>query len=235
MDRRKKLGEILVEAGVIKPRQLAEALEDQKRYGGKLGTILLERRYISEKQYFNALTAQLGVPAIDFTRSTVPEKVAKLIPQELAERHNVFPVAQKITPKGKVIVLAMADPTDVTVQDEITFTTGFKVEPALALESTIKYVIRDYYFHQQGKGSYRLEHDMDIGPGAAEQEESTFQIENAKVSEPYEPEIISPPEDKDQAEEKPKLTRELRALLKLLAKKGLINSKEYLDTFKETE
>jgi len=62
--KRKKLGEILIEAGVITPEQLGGALEDQKRYGGKLGTILLERHLITEDEYIRALTTQLQLPAV---------------------------------------------------------------------------------------------------------------------------------------------------------------------------
>jgi len=237
--KRRKLGEILQKAGVITPQQLAEALEDQKRYGGKLGTILLERRMISEKQYFQALTSQLRIPAVDFTKSTVPEEVIKYITQELAEKHTVFPVAVKRTPQGNVLVLAMADPTNVEVQDEIRFTTGCKVEPALALESTLQYVIRDYYFHQEGRGSYQLERDFGLG-GEDSGQETFYHIEQARVSEPDEPELLTSTEGKEpEVEElsgdKPKLSRELKALLKLLAQKGIITPKEYREAFKETK
>jgi len=236
--KRKKLGEILLEAGAITPQQLAEALEDQGKYGGKLGAILLERRFITERAYFLALSSQLRIPAVDFSRSTIPENVIHVIPQELAEKHCVFPVALKRTPAGKVLVLAMADPTNVEIQDHVRFSTGFKVEPALALESTIRYVNRDYWYHHNGQGSYRLDADLDvggigIGGGATERpEERPNGLMNARAAEPVMPTIIAPESDD---EDRPQLTRELRALLKLLAKKGIISPREYLEAFKETK
>jgi len=238
--KRKKLGEILLEARAITPQQLAEALDDQAKYGGKLGAILLERRFITERAYFQALSAQLRIPAVDFSRSTIPENVIKVIPQELAEKHVVFPVALKRSPQGKVLVLAMADPTNVEVQDHIRFSTGYKVEPALALESTIRYVIRDYWFHQDGQGPYRLNNDIEIGDGAgAPPSAPAGEIQNGVVIESRDSSPAMPsatiPVAESEDEDRPNLSRELRALLKLLAKKGVISPREYLEAFKETK
>jgi type IV pilus assembly protein PilB len=231
--KRKKLGEILLEAKAITPMQLAEALEDQVKYGGKLGTILLSRRFITEQAFFWALSSQLRIPAVDFTRSTIPESVIKIIPHELAERACIFPVALKLTPQGKVLVLAMADPTNVEVQDEVRFTTGYKVEPALALETALHYVIRDYYFHRDGKGDYRMEVESEIG-GDTRDEGVPDGFEHSRMNVPEEPEIMAPTEELAE-EDRPQLSRELRALLKLLAKKGIISPREYLEAFKETK
>ncbi len=238
MDKKKKLGELLLDAGVITREQLNEALEDQKRYGGKLGTILLDRRFISEKDFFKALTSQLQIPAFDFSRSTIPESVIKLVPMEISEKYSVFPVAIKNTPQGRVLVLAMADPTNVGVQDEIRFSIGYKVEPALALESTIRYVIREYFYHQNAVGDYRMQKDIGVGP--EEENGPQIPIEHSRIGSPHEPTLAASSEneeeqDYDKSQDKPQLTRELKALLRLLAKKGLINPKEYYDIFKETK
>ena len=233
--KRKKFGEILLEAGAISPQQLAEALEDQSKYGGKLGTIMLERRFINERSYFQALSSQLRIPAVDLSRSTIPENVIHVIPQELAEKHVVFPVAIKRTPQGKVLVLAMADPTNVEIQDHIRFSTGFKVEPALALESTIRYAIRDYWYSQNGQGAYRLESGENSGsdPGLESQKEAPEGLIETRSSEPFQPMILAPTEPEE--EDRPQFSREFRALLKLLAKKGIISPREYLEAFKETK
>ncbi len=235
---RLKLGEILIRAGAITPQQLKEALEDQKRYGGRLGTILLERRFIDEKTFFRALSGQLKIPAIDFSKSVVPEVVIKLVPQELIEKYIVFPVATRRTMSGNIIVLAMADPTNVEAQDEIQFRTGFRVEPALALESTIRQIIREYYFEQDGKGSYRYTPEIDISEEKPEDQVEIVrgisrydQVSNQEVSVEKDTDIISEEREEPKA---PQLTRELKALLRLLAKKGIISQKEYLDEFENT-
>jgi len=252
--KKRKLGEILLAAGAVSKEQLAEALRDQKRYGGKLGSILLERRHITEKEFFHALTSQLQIPAVDFSKSTIPESVIKIVPPDIAEKNNVFPIALKQTPKGRVLILAMADPTNVSIQDEIQFTTGYKVEPALALETTLRYVIRDYYYTRLGEGSYRLEDQFnDIesssGPeglagmqsGGAIEVDGGMQIthERGAMEEAF---PIERPEGDDRpvanrpaAADKPQLTRELKALLKILQKKGILTPREYIDEFNETE
>jgi len=235
---RRKLGQILVDAGAITPGQLKEALEDQKRYGGRLGTMLLERRHIDEKTFFRALSSQLNIPALDFTKSTIPEAVIKLVPKDLTEKYQVFPVATRRTMSGNIIVLAMADPTNVEAQDEIRFRTGYKVEPCLALESTIRQVLREYWYEQDGKGAYKYQPDVDLGTGKAE-EESVEIIRDSSQYGVASPPITTESDMEIQPEttaqpDAPQLTRELKALLRLLAKKGIISPKEYLDEFNET-
>lgn len=248
---KRKLGEILLAAGVVTKPQLDEALRDQQRYGGKLGTILLERRMITEREFFQALTTQLRIPAVDFSRSTVPEAVLGIVPQELAEKHVVFPVALKQTPKGKILILAMADPTNVGIQDEIQFTTGYKVEPALALDSTIRYVIHDYFSNQLGHGAYRLKADYNNSelssrsdgatpPDGATRDgmmiEDVSEVEYERIPErPAPSPQPTPPAEPASADNRPNLSRELRTLLKLLAKKGILTPKEYLEEFNNTE
>lgn len=165
---RLKLGELLLKAGVINQEQLRSALEDQKRYGGRLATILLERRIITEKVYFKALSTQLKIPAVDFSKSSIPEAICRLVPREMAEKHAVFPVATRRAAGGNVLLLAMADPTNVAVQDEIRFRIGYKVEPLLGLENTIRSVIREFWYEQEGKGSYTYKPDIELAAGAAE-------------------------------------------------------------------
>jgi hypothetical protein len=239
---RLKLGEILLKAGVLSKEQLNAALEDQRRYGGRLGTILLERRFITEKVYFKALSTQLRIPAVDFGQSSIPEAICRVVPRELAEKYVVFPVATRRTPSGNVLMLAMADPTNVEAQDEIRFLTGFKVEPLLGLESTIRVVIREFWYEQDGKGTYRYKPDVDLSSGAPEPVSQEMEVIHGEVRGPMAPEKEKAPAtpaprlqvEHERGEGTPQLTRELKALLKLLVRKGLISQQEYLDEFKET-
>jgi len=241
---RLRLGEILLKAGVISREQLKSALEDQKRYGGRLATILLERRMITEKIYFRALSTQLKIPAVDFSRSSIPEAICRLVPREMAEKHVVFPVGTRRTPGGNILILAMSDPTNVQAQDEIRFLTGFKVEPLIGLENTIRLVIREFWYEQEGKGSYSYKPDVDLAAGAAEASEHGMEIDRGEdLRNPREPAPAAAPAAKpagkmmvehERGQEAPQLTRELKALLKLLVRKGLITQQEYMDAFKET-
>ncbi len=254
-----KLGEILLRVGVINQEQLNSALEDQKRYGGRLGTILLERRIITEKVYFKALSSQLKIPAVDFSRSSIPEAICRLVPQEMAEKHAIFPVGTRRTPSGNILFVAMADPTNVQVQDEIRFLIGYKVEPLLGLEKTIRLVIREFWYEQGGKGSYSYMPDPDLSAGAAETGKQPMKIPHGEeqrhpAREPARPAAPAPRPaapaprpaapaprpagktvvERERGQEVPQLTRELKALLKLLVRKGLITQEEYINALKET-
>lgn len=244
---RLKLGEILLKAGVISKDQLNAALEDQRRYGGRLGTLLLERRYITEKVYFKALSAQLKIPAVDFARSSIPEAICKLIPKEVAEKHLVFPVATRRTPSGNILVLAMADPTNVEAQDEIRFQSGFKIEPLLGLERIIRAVIREFWYEQGGKGSYTYKPDLDLSSGAAEPaaapvegmeifhgEERGAPLSSAREKADRSGGAAPTAVQHERVEDAPQFSRELKTLLKLLVRKGIITQQEYLELFKET-
>lgn len=239
-ERKKKLGEILLEAGVISKEQLNAALEDQKRYGGRLGTILVERRLISESDFFKALSSQLKIPAVDFSKSVIPESVIHLISKETQEKHIIFPVATRRTPSGNVIIIAMADPTNVEVQDEIRFQTGYRVEPVLALESVLRQIIREYWYDQNGKGSYHYKPDVVDLKATGEKsrdEELLYSATHRMIS--FE-DAQEKAQDKEEVipafeqEGSPRFTRELKALLKLLYRKGLITHKEFLEEFKKT-
>lgn len=238
---RKKLGEILVQAGAITPKQLKEALEDQRRYGGRLGDILLDRRYIDERSFLVALSQQLKIPAIDFAKSTIPEAVIHIVSQEIQEKSLVFPIGIKHAAGGNVLILSMADPTDVEIQDRIRFLTGHRVEPVLALESVIREAIREYWYRQEGKGSYRytapaniseVEHnvkeppieDRIAGERVIDFDEDTRGPRAANT-------IMAEPES---GPIKAKPSRELLALLRLLAKKGVITEEEFLEELKKT-
>jgi type IV pilus assembly protein PilB len=240
---RLKLGEILLRAGVITKEQLNSALEDQKHYGGRLATILLDRRMITEKIYFQALSSQLKIPAVDFSRSSIPEAICRLVPRDMAEKHVAFPVGTRRSPGGSVLLLAMSDPTNVQAQDEIRFLTGFKVEPLLGLENTIRVVIREFWYEQEGKGSYSYKPDTDLAAGAVEKAEAGMEIDRGEEHRPAReaaPAAGPAPApagrmtvERERGQDAPQLTRELRTLLKLLVRKGLITQQEYLDEFKE--
>ena len=245
MVERRKLGEILLQAGVISADQLKEALEDQKRYGGRLGTILMDRRYIDEKGFLYALSHQLKIPAVDFSKSTIPEAVLHLVSQEIQEKNLVFPVATKRTPSGNVLILGMADPTNVEIQDHIRFLIGYRVEAVVALESVIRQAIREYWYRQEGKGSYQYRPDIDLGAvehGNIEIErddsirgERVINFDEAG-KEATQPKVAKPAKAEFSEEQtKAKPSRELLALLRLLARKKIITEKEFMDELKKTK
>jgi len=132
-----KLGELLLKAGVINQAQLDKALEEQRSRGGRLGEILQRMGYVSEEDIIECLSHQYGVPSINLRQFPVDPQVAKVVTEELARKHNVLPILKT----GQTLTVAMADPTNIFAIDEITFSTGFKVDPVVASEEAISEAI----------------------------------------------------------------------------------------------
>ncbi|OAT74353.1 GspE/PulE family protein [Parageobacillus thermoglucosidasius] len=137
---RKRLGDLLVEAGLITEEQLQEALRE-KAPGQKLGDALLQRGYITEQQLIEVLEFQLGIPHVSLYRYPIDPKLTNLIPKEFAKRHMVMPL--KI--EGERLFVAMADPMDFFVIDDLRLSTGFHIETAIASKDDILRAIHTYY------------------------------------------------------------------------------------------
>lgn len=145
MARKKLLGEILTDHGLITETQLGSALNSQKTWGGKLGSTLVRMGFVREEQILKALSAQLRLPSVDFQKVTVSAKARQAIPLRIAEKYNVIPVAMKEELGKKVVILAMSDPTNLDAISEIQFQTGVNVRPVVATESAITRAIDQYY------------------------------------------------------------------------------------------
>ena len=137
-----RLGDLLVAGGVITPQQLKEALDYQRTKGGRLGVCLIKLGYLTEDILHSVLTRQFGVALIDLASCEVEADVVKLLPRDCVVRYQVMPVKRT----GNVLYVALSDPNDVVVLDELRFRTGCKIiEPLLARESEIREAIDKYY------------------------------------------------------------------------------------------
>ncbi|HEX9008964.1 MAG TPA: hypothetical protein VF804_01255, partial [Holophagaceae bacterium] len=138
----KRLGEMLVEAGLITPAQLQSAITHQKIARGRLGSNLVALGYITEEVLMDFLSHQTGVPRMDVRTAEVPPEILKLIPHRLAEQFTVLPVAIK---EPKSLVLAMSDPSDLNAIDSARFASGLHIEPVVASHSALRKAIADLY------------------------------------------------------------------------------------------
>ncbi|MBI5167838.1 MAG: type IV-A pilus assembly ATPase PilB [candidate division NC10 bacterium] len=136
-----RLGEMLVKANLITEEQLRKALAQQETSGGRLGANLVKLGFISEDDITSFLSKQYGVPSINLSHFDIDSAVIKLIPSEIAQKHMVVPISRT----GNVLTVAMADPSNIFAIDDIKFMTGFKVEPVVAAETSVKNAINKYY------------------------------------------------------------------------------------------
>jgi type IV pilus assembly protein PilB len=136
-----RLGELLVKKNFITSDQLKKALEDQKLKGGRIETALIRLGYIKEDELLSFLSTQYRVPSIKISKIEVNPNVIKLIPSSISKKYFIIPI-NRVGPK---LTLAMADPNNIIVIDEIKFMTGFNVEPVVASETEIIDAIKKYY------------------------------------------------------------------------------------------
>jgi type IV pilus assembly protein PilB len=151
---RKKLGELLIESGLINETQLRMALNEQKRWGGTLGRTLVEMKLVNEAELVRALSRQLNLPMIDLDKLDIPHAVIELVTGDLAQQHNLVPFAQQM----KFLDVAMADPTNIGILDEMTIRTKLNIRPYLAGPKMIERAIGKYY----GKGFVHSVHRPDL-------------------------------------------------------------------------
>ncbi|MGB9736189.1 MAG: hypothetical protein ACP5JP_03510 [bacterium] len=144
-DGKKRLGDLLVEAGLIDPFQLRAALSEQQKWGGRLGNHLVRLKFISEDKLIKFLSQQLKIQYVDIAKIKIPPSAIELIPEEVATKHNVIPLGVKVDGGKKILFIATSDPTNLEAIDEIQFLTGYTVKPIIAADSAIVKAIKDYY------------------------------------------------------------------------------------------
>jgi type IV pilus assembly protein PilB len=136
-----KLGEFLIKANLITEDQLENALNEQRETGGRVGEHLLRLGFVTEEDILDCLSQQYGVPSINLRHFDIDESIIRLIPADVARKYQFIPVSKT----GATLTVAMADPTNVFAMDDITFITGYRVEPVVASEDALREAIDKYF------------------------------------------------------------------------------------------
>lgn len=136
-----RLGERLIESGLITKAQLDEALREQKRSGGLLGSNLIRLGHIREEDLLQFLSQQFGFPAINISQVEIPPEILKLVPVDVVQKYKVLPISRA----GSTLVVAMADPTNYLVIDDLKFLTGYNIDVVVAEEGALKKAIDKFY------------------------------------------------------------------------------------------
>jgi type IV pilus assembly protein PilB len=137
----KKIGELLLDEGLLEPEQLNRALEDQRQSGDRLGAVLIRLGYISDDVLIEFLARQFHVPAVNPGRLVIPKDIVGLIPPEIALKYQAVPFGLI----GHTLNVAMADPGNLFVIDDIRFLTRKNVQVHVASENTIKKVLGHHH------------------------------------------------------------------------------------------
>ena len=140
MKKKKQLGQILVEEGLITNDQLEFALKEQERVPKSIGRILIDHRMIREVDLVRALALQVGLEFVDLSETPPDPIVSSLIPEAVAKRYRALPYAER---DGKLLV-AMSDPANVYALDDMRTITGREIQPVVATAADIVAAIRKY-------------------------------------------------------------------------------------------
>ena len=160
---RKRIGDLLLEAGVITEAQLAHALENKSR-DEKLGDFLIKENVLTEQQLIEVLEFQLGIPHVSLNQFPIDPELLHLIPVELAKRAQLIPIRRE---KNKLFI-AMADPMDYFAIEEVRMATGCQIEPTIAAKDDLYRTITKYYDLQESMEAALL--DVEANTQDAQQE-----------------------------------------------------------------
>ncbi len=125
---RRRIGEVLVELGIVNEDEISRALEAQRSSGRRLGEVLLQEGLVQPRDLVRALAVQFDLPFVDLSDRPIDIEVSQLVPQQLAKRHRALPVWRE----DQQIVVAMANPVDVLALDDIRSLVGRQVKPVMA-------------------------------------------------------------------------------------------------------
>lgn len=142
---RKRLGDLLIAEGLITPEQLQSTLEE-KAPNQKIGDALLQRGLITDQQLAEVLEVQLGIPHINLMHYPFDTNLFSLISKETARRNLIIPLKKE----GNKLFVAMVDPMDFIVMDDLRLSTGFQIETAIATKEGILRAINKYYNVDEG-------------------------------------------------------------------------------------
>lgn len=156
---RRKLGELLIEAGLLTNENIKDALGVQKRTEKRLGEVLIEMKIISEEEMAFALAMQLKIPFIDLTDHNINDDVIECIPGEVSQKFVCIPVALK----NNILDVAMADPLDLNIMKDLQFITGYNIQPAISTRSQIIETLQKHYHPEKSIKDVAEEFVGDIG------------------------------------------------------------------------
>jgi len=171
---RKKLGEILVEGGLLTQKQLEEALPFQKKSNLKLGQFLVREGIVSESQIVDLVSNQLRLEKYRPDKYTIDVDLANLLPADIAHRYQAAPLQKN----GLLLTIAMMDPLDINALDAIEVYTNCEVEAIICTEQQLNQLLNSLYGTYAGIGGVLEDmEEMEIDKSTEEKAPITEDVE----------------------------------------------------------
>ncbi|MDD5017274.1 MAG: GspE/PulE family protein [Eubacteriales bacterium] len=175
--KRKYLGELLIDMGMVNKQQLDECLKEQRISGDRLGKIMKAKGFVTEQQLMEIMEYQLGIPFINLDTVSLSPKLADYIPVSLARKHKMVPVKAE----NKKLYMAMDDALDFIALEDARVVSGLEVLPMIAPENAIETAINKLYGNEYAETAikdFAEENDSESGNGA---DAPTTNISNAPI------------------------------------------------------
>ncbi len=158
MSKRKVIGEILVDMGLITAEQQRIVLDEQLKTGEKFGTILLKKGLLTEQQLMETLEFSLGIPQVRLSKMDIDPEAVKLLPPPLIRMYQILPISRR----KNILTLAMADPLNQQAIDDVRLATNMDVVPVLASERDIDTAIRQYLAFRLDPGMQNIVNELGL-------------------------------------------------------------------------
>ncbi len=222
-ENKKRIGEMLIEAGLISEWQLNSALGQQNQWGGRLGSVIVKMGFASEETIASLLEKQIGQVCVRLGEKEIAADILKRMKIDIAKKYCVIPIDFD---KGTLTV-AMSDPTDLKTLDDLGFVLNMRIKPALALESDIKKAIARHY-----EGIITESKVLPVGT-IEPPREMHLMTDLLEVSPP----LIEPLTPAEAPAEKKEITTKsvVEALVAVLIEKGLITKEEVFRKIKKKD
>lgn len=141
MSKDEKLGEILLKENLITPKQLQDVIKEAKEKNIRIGEALTRLGILKETELLQHLAKIYRLPSVNLEKIKLDPEIVRIIPPEIARKHKLIAIRRN----GPNLMVAMADPTNLSAIDDINFITGYTAEPVVALEHQITKAIEEYY------------------------------------------------------------------------------------------
>lgn len=173
-----RIGDLLLQYGIINEEQLQKALTKQKTDGGKIGETLIDMGYVTRENINEVLEYQLGIPYVNLSEYNVDKEATSTITETLARRHMLIPIKQTDTE----LYVAMEDPLNIFAIDDVRIFSGKDIVPMLSSEEQVLKAIDLHYGKEQADQAaeqYKAEHATDINLDLEQEED--LSVRNAPI------------------------------------------------------
>lgn len=161
---KKRLGELLVEAGLIDQAQLERGLEEQRRTGRLLGEVLVHLGYVSEEDVAHTLVQQFGVPFIRVSQYYISKEMVELFPEAMLRQYEFVPIDRI----GNVLVIVSAGVLNQDVVNELERATGCRVQVYIGVQSDVRAAVERHFHREEVAAELSSLGSLLLGDEAAE-------------------------------------------------------------------